>query len=114
MPNSSERFSSNPPATAPSMLAPNAALGDSANLNSEENKTPANMTGTEKTNTAITPPSVGEPMRSNGNQYAKPRPAIRAAQVHSLDGGFARRSTIQLAINSAISKAEMTIPFTCQ
>src|SRR5208282_6765324 len=114
MPNNRERFSSNPPATAPSMFAPSAALGDSASRNSAANRTPANTTGSENTSTAIVPASAADrPIRSKGNQYASPSPASKAANTQNRGTALRLRSTHALASNNANSSEEIPIPFTC-
>src|SRR3984885_6762974 len=97
------------------MLAPSAALGDSAARNSVAKRIPANTTGTENTTTAIIPTTVGDPpIRSHGNQYEIANPATKPAQIQNGGQPFPPRSTTAFASNKAISNAEMTIPFTCQ
>src|SRR5215831_7810438 len=82
MPNTSERFSSNPPATAPNMFAPRAALGDSAIRNSKAKSIPAKNTGTANTAVATAPAKVGDPEISfNGSHHAITNPASNAAKI---------------------------------
>src|ERR1700686_4054214 len=61
IPKISDRFSSRPPTTAPSMLAPRAAAGDSAARNSEANNNPAKKTGMAKMSAAQHPTTAAEP-----------------------------------------------------
>src|SRR5208282_4568496 len=64
-----ERFSSRPPTTAPSIFAPRAAAGDSAERNSEANNKPAKKTGMAKTRAAKAPTMAAEPgMRLKGTK----------------------------------------------
>jgi len=60
IPTISDRFSSRPPTTAPSMLAPRAAA-ESAERNSEANNSPAKKTGMAKMMAAKEPARAAEP-----------------------------------------------------
>src|SRR5438128_4010433 len=59
IPKTKDVFSSNPPATAPSIFEAKAALGDPAALNSEANRMPAKKIGIEKMTVETKPCTTG-------------------------------------------------------
>src|SRR5580704_4343794 len=91
IPRRSEKFSSNPPTTAPSTLAPRAAPGAASVRNSNENNNPAKMTGTEKTTATSVPTNAGGPgIRAKGSQYATSNPMNNGKTIQILGNVFGK------------------------
>ncbi len=101
MPNTSDRFSSKPPATAPRIFAPRAALGESTILNSSANSIPAKNIGMAKIAVASAPAIAGDPgSLFTGSAYANASEMISAPRI-------AKRGIERLrAINDEVRKEQ--------
>src|SRR6202008_845561 len=95
IPTRREVFSNNPPIAAPSTFALSAAPGVATRRNSNENSSPANTTGTEKTAATAAPTTAGSPgILANGIQYAAAKPASNGKTIQILDTDCGRISAM--------------------
>jgi len=91
-------FSNKLPTTAPSILAPRAALGDIARRNCVANKRPGKETGTAKMAAATQPTNAADPgTREKGIAQAMTIPAITPPTINQAGQGLCCFSMIVLA-----------------